>query len=102
MKIEEARLKNDLHTYLTQRMADKDITQDELASLRELRLGIFSTTTEQVRKEKMKGWVQLLENPVTAKINEQHVTFVGDSLPEGMEMTKKGKSKLRYLSTHSI
>ncbi|OBZ83009.1 hypothetical protein A0J61_08940 [Choanephora cucurbitarum] len=99
MKIEEARLKNDLHTYLTQRMADKDITQDELASLRELRLGIFSTTTEQVRKEKMKGWVQLLENPVTAKINEQHVTFVGDSLPEAFDSILLRNTLKTYLST---
>ncbi|KAI8378618.1 hypothetical protein BD560DRAFT_421882 [Blakeslea trispora] len=99
MRVEEARLKNDLHTYITQRMTDEDITQDEHAHLRELRTGIFSTTTEQTRKEKMQGWVRLLDNPVAVEINEQHVAFVGDSLSEVFNSVLLKSTLKTYLNT---
>ncbi|KAI8080809.1 uncharacterized protein B0P05DRAFT_539685, partial [Gilbertella persicaria] len=81
LRVEEARLKNDLHAYLTGLISNAE--EDQVLKLRKLRAPIYSTTTEQLLLEKMKGWIELLEHPISVELQDNHVQFKGEHLSEG-------------------
>lgn len=85
IKVEEARLRNEIHDYVQGLISNKFETD---INLNELKNQMSVKASEEDHIVKMQGWVSLLSDDITLHVDKDNqISFEGDDLSEGKHYT---------------
>lgn len=93
LRVEEARLRNEIHEYVSG-LISKNFETD--LNLRELRTQMGPKAMEEDYVSKMQGWVSLLSDEINVHVQDHRVSFTGDNLDEGK------KERLNFSNAYCI
>jgi hypothetical protein len=81
LRIEEARLKNNIHAYISSLISNG---QGDETKLKELRTMISARVSKEELVTKMQGWIELLGDRISFQITDQNaIRFTSDNPQEG-------------------
>lgn len=81
MRVEEARLKNDVHSHITKLISEAE--SEEVAShLKSLRKQVSVTASENDRLYKMQQWIKL-SNLDISLVDGEEINFIGKDVEKG-------------------
>lgn len=80
VRIEEARLKNDIHAYVSSLISKGE---GDGIKLKELRTVISSRASKEEMIAKIQGWVGLLGNDISCQVTDQNTVHFTSENPAG-------------------
>lgn len=94
MRIEEARLKNDVHSHITKLISEAE-SEEDASHLKSLRKQASVTATEEDRLYKMQQWIKLSNLDISLDDGEK-ICFKGDDAEKGTLYTLYTRTFIVY------